>query len=126
MRIAVASTGKTMKDSVDPRFGRAHYILIVDPDARTIEHVIDNQSSANMAHGAGIQVAANVVEAGVGAVLSGFVGPKAFMVLSAAGLKVYSGLDGTVEEAVEKFVNNAISPDSGPSSNGHSFGPRGW
>ena len=39
-------------------------------------------------------------------VLSGYVGPKAFEALKAAGIKVCQDLDGmTVREAVEKYKN---------------------
>ena len=45
-----------------------------------------------------------VAGAGVDAVLSGYVGPKAFEALQAAGIKVCQDLDGlTVREAVERF-----------------------
>ena len=57
-----------------------------------------------MAQGAGIQTAERVAGAGVDAVLSGYVGPKAFEALQAAGIKVCQDLDGlTVREAVERF-----------------------
>ena len=32
MKIAVTSKGKTMDSEVDPRFGRAAYILVVDSE----------------------------------------------------------------------------------------------
>lgn len=53
--------------------------------------------------------------AGVTVVLSGYVGPKAFEALKAAGIKVCQDLDGmTVREAVEKYKNGdaPILPDA--------------
>ena len=48
----------------------------------------------------------NAGAAGVTVVLSGYVGPKAFEALKAAGIKVCQDLDGmTVREAVEKYKN---------------------
>ena len=41
MKIAVTSTGQDLDSPVDPRFGRAAYILIVDADILDVE-VLDN------------------------------------------------------------------------------------
>ena len=72
-----------------------------------------------MGHGAGIKTASKMVDLDVDAVGSGFVGPKAFSVLAAAGIKVFSGLEGSVKEAIERISSGEITPDSAPSSNGH-------
>ena len=67
---------------------------------------LDNGASQTMAQGAGIETAERMSAAGVEAVLSGYVGPKAFEALKAAGIKVCQDLDGlTVREAVERFKN---------------------
>jgi len=59
MKIAVTSKGRDLDSKVDPRFGRAAYILIIDTDTLEFE-VIDNAKNANSFKGAGIQAAANV------------------------------------------------------------------
>jgi predicted Fe-Mo cluster-binding NifX family protein len=56
MKIAVTSTGKNLESPVDPRFGRAAYILIVDADTLEFE-VLDNAENVNAFKGAGIQAA---------------------------------------------------------------------
>ena len=46
---------------------------------------------------------------GVQVVLSGYVGPKAFEALTAAGIKVCQNVDdGSVREAVERFVKGEL------------------
>jgi predicted Fe-Mo cluster-binding NifX family protein len=100
--IAISSEGPTLADAVDPRFGRAAGFVIVTPDGAV--SYIDNGGSQAMAHGAGIESARRIAEAGATVVLSGVVGPKAAAALKSAGLTVVEGLDGrTVGEAVAAY-----------------------
>jgi predicted Fe-Mo cluster-binding NifX family protein len=107
-KIAVTSEGPTLDDQIDPRFGRAAGFVLVDVDTMQTEYV-DNGRSQVMPKGAGIQAAQIIVKAGATWVLTGYVGPKAFQVLEAAGVKVGQNLDGlTVREAVERFKSGDI------------------
>ena len=56
MKIAVTAKGTDMNAAVDPRFGRAAYILIVDTETQEIE-VLDNADNVQAFKGAGIQAA---------------------------------------------------------------------
>lgn len=118
MKIAVSATGPSMDSTVDPRFGRADYLLIIETDNMALVKVIDNRASQNAAHGAGINAASMVVDAGAQAVLTGQVGPKAFGVLNAAGVNVVSEMSGTVRDAVERFKQNPLSTSSSSDSGG--------
>lgn len=120
MRIAISATGQGMDSNLDPRFGRADYLLIIETDTMEVVQVIDNRASQNAAHGAGINAASMVVDAGAQAVLTGQVGPKAFAVLDAAGVKVISDMSGTVRDAVERFNHGNVSASSGPDVDAHS------
>jgi len=113
-KVAVTSEGPTLQDRVDPRFGRAGGFVVVDTE--TMEHqYVDNGASQAMAHGAGIQAAERIANAGAQVVLTGFVGPKAFQALAAAGVKVGQDLDGvTVQEAVDRFKAGQVSMAAGP------------
>jgi predicted Fe-Mo cluster-binding NifX family protein len=107
-KIAVTSEGPTLDDQVDPRFGRAAGFVLVDLDTMQTEY-IDNGRSQVMAQGAGIQAAQIIAKAGAAWVLTGYVGPKAFQVLAAAGVKVGQNLEElTVRQAVERFKNGDI------------------
>ena len=102
-KIAVSSEGPTLDDAVDPRFGRAGGFVVVDLPDMTISY-IDNGASQAMSMGAGIETAERMARAGVEVVLSGYVGPKAFEALSAAGIKICQNVEGiSVGEAVERF-----------------------
>jgi predicted Fe-Mo cluster-binding NifX family protein len=107
-KIAVTSEGPLLDDQVDPRFGRAAGFVVVDLETMDTQY-IDNGQSQVMAQGAGIQAAELIARAGVSCLLTGYVGPKAFQALSAAGIKVGQNLEGlTVRDAVERFKNNQV------------------
>jgi predicted Fe-Mo cluster-binding NifX family protein len=111
--IAITSTGPSLDDQVDPRFGRAAGFLIVDLETMDTRY-IDNGQSQVMAQGAGIQAAQLVARAGAGWVLTGFVGPKAFKALSATGIKVGQNLEGlTIRQALKRFKSGGIEVASG-------------
>ena len=115
MKVAISSTGNDLDAAVDPRFGRASYIVIADSESGTIDSVIDNRDAQGLAHGAGINTASRVAEAGVSLVLTGRVGPKAAAVLQAAGIKEISGVAGTVKDALLRSAGEESPPVTPPS-----------
>ena len=103
-KIAISSEGPTLEDWVDPRFGRAGGFVVVELPERKLDY-IDNGASQMMAMGAGIETAERMAAAGVEVVLSGYVGPKAFDALTAAGIKICQDVEGiTIGEAIENYV----------------------
>ncbi|MBW1767197.1 MAG: NifB/NifX family molybdenum-iron cluster-binding protein [Deltaproteobacteria bacterium] len=102
MKIAVTSKGTDLDSQVDPRFGRAAYILIVDTENLEFE-VLDNKDNVNAFKGAGIQAASMVSDKGAEVLLTGFCGPNAFKTFEAAKIKVANDVSGTVRDAVKAF-----------------------
>ncbi|MEW6594030.1 MAG: NifB/NifX family molybdenum-iron cluster-binding protein [Thermodesulfobacteriota bacterium] len=125
MKIAVSSTGKELSSQVDPRFGRAAYLLIIDSDSGAITEVIDNSAAGAMAQGAGISAASRIAEAGAKAILTGVVGPKAAVVCEKAGIAMINEASGTVAEAVNKFIGGALSQTETPPRTASSPSPAG-
>ena len=118
-KIAISCEGPGLEDLVDPRFGRAAGFLIVEPETMSTEYV-DNCSSQVMAQGAGIQAAEVVAAAGATVVLTGYVGPKAFMALEAAGISVGQNLENlTAREALERYRNHQVGVATAPNKRGH-------
>lgn len=112
--IAISAEGPSLTDMVDPRFGRAAGFVVVDLDTMSTRY-IDNGQSQAMAHGAGIQSAERIADAGAGVLLTGIVGPKAFQALDAAGIKIGQNLEGvTVGEAVERYKSGLVPFADGP------------
>lgn len=118
MKIAVTAKGRDVTSEVDPRFGRAAYILIVDTDTSDLE-VIDNKNNTNAFKGAGIQAATSVCERGVTVLLTGYCGPKAFAVIEAAGVKLVSDVEGKVKDAVDLFISGNLTYTDSPNAFAH-------
>jgi len=118
MKIAITSTGKDLDSAVDLRFGRASGFITYNLEDDSFEF-IDNVQNLNASQGAGIQAAQNVVNQNAEAVVTGNCGPKAFSVLSGAGVKVYIGAEGTVKETVQKFRNNELQEAVSANVEGH-------
>ncbi len=118
MKLAITATGTDLSADVDPRFGRASYILVVDADTLAVE-VIDNAANKDAFKGAGIQAAAAVSDKGAEVLLTGFCGPNAFKTLDAAGVRVHNDVSGTVQSAVARFRAGEYTFSSAPNADGH-------
>jgi predicted Fe-Mo cluster-binding NifX family protein len=118
MRIAVTSKGADLSSELDERFGRAKYFIIYDTDTGEYR-AVDNEVNLNASQGAGIQSGELVVREGAGALLTGHCGPKAFRVLSAAGVAVFNGCTGTVEQAIESYRKGELQKSEAPDVRGH-------
>lgn len=121
MKICVSSIGIDLNAQVDPRFGRCKYFLIVYTDTMSFESI--SNESAMTSGGAGIQAAQIVAKAGAEVVITGNMGPNAFQTLSAAGIMVFTGVNGTIKEAVEKYKKGELKETTAPSVGSH-FGMR--
>jgi predicted Fe-Mo cluster-binding NifX family protein len=118
MKIAVTSTGQELDSPMDPRFGRAAYILLVDSDTMKYE-VLDNAENVSAFKGAGIQAAVMISDKKANVLLTGYCGPNAFKTLDAAQIKVGGDVSGTVREAVDAYVKGKVSLVSKPNTEGH-------
>lgn len=118
MKIAITSSGETLESKVDLRFGRATGFIIYNLENDSYK-AVDNAQNLNAMQGAGIQAAQNVVNEDVDAIITGHCGPKAFMVLNNAGVKIYTGAEGTVKEVIEKFKNNELQEAASADVEGH-------
>lgn len=122
MKICITSVGNNLSARVDPRFGRCGYFIIMDTDNGVFEAV--ENANAQFQGGAGIQSAQLVHSKGVKTVLTGNVGPNAFQTLQAAGIEIYTGVSGSVHEAVEAYKSGKFTKIESPSVGSH-FGMQG-
>jgi predicted Fe-Mo cluster-binding NifX family protein len=99
MKVVVTAHHASWDAPVDARFGRARTFVLVDSESRELTE-IPNSQALDAAQGAGVQAAALVCRSGCEAVITGHCGPKAFAALTAGGVKVYTGAQGSVAEAV--------------------------
>jgi len=118
VKIAVTSTGNELISEMDPRFGRAKYFVIVDPKTLKYE-VRENVQNLTLPQGAGIQAAKTIVDEKADVLISGNCGPKAFEVLTAAGIKVVTGAKGRVIDAITQYNTGQLKPVDQANVEGH-------
>ena len=118
MKVAITSQGPDMTSAVDPRFGRAKFLVLIDTETGEFA-AHDNTQNLNALQGAGIQAAQNVVSLGAAAVITGNVGPKAFAALQAGDVKPYIGATGSVYDAVEQFKDGRLQYADKANVDGH-------
>jgi predicted Fe-Mo cluster-binding NifX family protein len=118
MKIGITSTGENLEAEVDQRFGRCKYFIIVDMESMEFESLSNENIMAS--GGAGIQAAQTIANKGIDAVITGNVGPNAFQTLSAAGIKIFTGVSGTIKEAINKYKKGGLKETGGPNVGNHS------
>jgi predicted Fe-Mo cluster-binding NifX family protein len=118
MKIAITSTGPKLEDKVDPRFARCHYFILFNTDTNKSE-AIENTGAQGMG-GIGVQSGQIMANKGIKVVLTGSCGPNAFQTLQAAGIKVITGVTGTVQEAIDKFKSGGFKAISQANVSAHS------
>jgi len=118
--VAISAEGPSVDDAVDSRYGRAGgFVLAAFPHGDlSLEPSItylDNGDAQIRPTGAGIATTEHLADAGVNVVLSGYVGPKAFEALQAAGIAVIQDMDGmTVGQALAKYRAGECQAASAP------------
>ena len=118
MKIAFSTSGETLESPLDQRFGRAPKFLVYDLDSGTYA-VVDNRQNLDAAQGAGIQSAETVARLGVNILVSGHCGPKAFRVLQAAGIRIYTSDAPTVAQALELYRSGKLIEAKAADVDGH-------
>lgn len=118
-KVVVTATGDGPDAAVDPRFGRAPWLLLVDTATGAVEVAVDNSAGVAAAQGAGILAAETVARLGASALLTGHCGPKAFRALEAAGVEVLTGARGTVADAVDLYREGRLSRATTADVGGH-------
>ncbi len=118
MKIVLTTSGTGLEAPLDSRFGRASKFLVYDLDTDSFT-IIDNQQNLNAAQGAGIQAAETVARTGAKGIVTGHCGPKAFRVLSAAGIKIFNTNVTTVAEAIKLFRTGKLAEAQTADVEGH-------
>jgi len=104
MKIAIASTGKSIEDKVSLVCGRAQNFLIFE-DNNLIE-TLDNPFKVG-GGGAGVSVAQMLIEKNIEFVVCGKFGPNVLAWLEKENVKHKEINDKTVKEALDEVLNNA-------------------
>ena len=116
MKIAIPTKG----DRVDSHFGHCEYytIVSVSPDGQ-IEKMELYQAPQEC--GCKSDLAAILANMGVRTMLAGNMGPGAVDKITSAGIQVYRGCSGNIEELTKAFLREEVE-DSGESCQHHEHG----
>jgi len=109
MKIVFTSKGKDMDSMMDPRFGRADFLIMYDEETKS-HTTYDNSESGGAAHGAGPLTAQKVYELGPDAIVTGNgPGEKATATLKVANISMYVGAGNMqVSEALQAIQQNDL------------------
>ncbi len=129
-RIVVSSQSKGgLDDMVSPMFGRcpAYTVVDVDLEQKEVKDVTTQTNPAMQVFGgAGIQAAQLVGTLGATAVITGNLGPNAFIALQQLGIKIHAGVFGiSVREVVNQYLAGKLAPVTGPTAPMHAGMDRG-
>jgi predicted Fe-Mo cluster-binding NifX family protein len=123
--IALTAKAPGLDAEVEPRFGRAPYVLFLNPSSYDWEAV--KNPARNAWGGAGIQLAQLLCDRRVTHVVSGEIGPKAHRVLQEAGIAMHRCEDGTqVSRAAELLREGALPPVRATEGRGGGGRGRRW
>ena len=108
MKIAISSMDKSIEGNVSDVFARCPYFIIVEIENQKIEkfEAIKNESENQMS-GVGISADQLMAEKNVNAVITGYVGPRAFDVLKQFNIEIYTG-SGAIKEVLQEFINGEL------------------
>jgi predicted Fe-Mo cluster-binding NifX family protein len=107
MKVAISATGKNLESTIDERFGRCRYFIIVETDDMSFD-VVEN-TNADLSTSAGIQSASFVASTGAEAVITGNCGPKAMQVIAATNIQMILGQHGVIKDAIERFKRGKLN-----------------
>jgi len=127
LRIAVSSIeDKGLDSQMSPIFGRCQYFVIADVEEKKIKEskTIQNQAAMQMG-GAGITTAQLMGNEGVNIVISGAAGPRAFQVFQQLGIKVFMGINGTIRENIQAYIDGRLQEIITPGPIGSGMPGRG-
>lgn len=118
MKIAITSRGDNLEAEMDQRFGRCQYFVLLDSE--TMEYMAMENKAAMERGGAGPQAAKAVLDMGAEVLITGNLGPNAYMALEASGIDGFIGASGTVKEAFQQYKAGELQKANSPNVDSHS------
>lgn len=110
MKIAFTAKGNHWDSQIDPRFGRAEYLVFYNEETDKLEGV-DNTAIKQEAHGAGPKTAQLLLENQPQVLITGNgPGGNAATVLERGKIEIFTGADNlTIKEAYDKYKKGELT-----------------
>lgn len=109
MKLAISAERNSAETKVDPRFGSCDYFAIVNDEEDQWEYIPNPGKSSRK----DVRAARELVKRKVDCVLTYRIDPYAMGLLKAAGIKVYTGVYGTIREVFEQYKNGVLEQPAG-------------
>ncbi len=106
MKVIIPVLEKSPQSAIDPRFGRCKFYALADTESDDITFIPHQEKD----RGSGINAANHVLNFNPDAIIVGNIGPKAFQVLSRAGVVIYGGLSGNIDEILSLLKSGKLQP----------------
>jgi len=106
MKVAIPSEGPSLKSSISRRLGTGVYFFLADLEAEILECVECPFSEGNQS--LGVQAVVFILGHDVDVLLTGYCSPAIRGHLENNGVKVYSGLSGSVGELLEEYKRGRL------------------
>lgn len=124
-KIGITSEGKDLDSRVSPALGICPFICIVEWENGQIANykTIANPAGKGCT---GVGAAQALVKENIEALVTGNIGLGSFNYLKQLGINVYQAQNlGKIEDAVQDYFNDRLSPLNGPNSPGRGQGSQG-
>lgn len=107
MKLAIALKENDYNSSVDERFGRAPFFIIIDSDTKEFE-IIENEAK-DEATGTGLKAVKNLLKYEIDTIIAGEIGPKAGELIYDLEIPTFKFKDlEKVDEIVNAFNENTL------------------
>jgi predicted Fe-Mo cluster-binding NifX family protein len=117
MKVAISTFLNNLDGKVNPIFGRCSWYAIVEIKEKEIKNTSFIENTANnSSSGAGVAASQLILNQKVDAVISGNLGPNAFMILSQSGIKCYQTDNLTIKKSLDKLSNGTLHEINNPST----------
>jgi len=118
MQIAIPlSDNNGLESTLSPIFGRCPFFMFINPESK--EFTIEENPAQNASGGAGIQASQFMVNKEVTAIISGSIGPKAYDVLSTAGIPAFKPQGGSIEKTLTAYKDKQLESLFEPNKDAH-------
>jgi predicted Fe-Mo cluster-binding NifX family protein len=97
MKIAISSTGRGLDNSIDIKFERCHFFLILDLEKNSLLPI--KNKTRDRPHEIGGTIGQLIANQGIDTVITSDIGPKAFEIFKLYGINIYQA-KGIVEDAI--------------------------
>jgi len=115
--VGLPSNGPNLGDNISEHFGHCDYYIGVEIDANNNYKKVF--SLVNHGHSGCMEPVINMLERNVSDMIIGGIGGRPYMGFIQYNIKLYKGINGTIKDNIERFLQRKLEPMMGPMCKGH-------